>query len=87
MRILIQHSGTQKFLRDGDAWADSYEGARLFPNSIEAFRHCTERQLSGVNIIVERDAPRSPVIIPVEFNASNGRITTGFPISATRQKS
>jgi hypothetical protein len=80
MRIRIQHSGTRKFLRDADGWADRTEEARVFTSSIEAFRHCAQHGLAGVQIVVERDAPRRPVMIPIEINPSNGSLTTGFPV-------
>ncbi len=67
-----------------DSWTDGKESARFFANSIEAFRHCAENQLSGVNIVIERESPRPPIIIPVELDARSGRITTGFPVSVSR---
>jgi hypothetical protein len=80
MKICIQHGATRKFLREADAWTESSTLARFFTNSIEAFRHCVQYGLSGVNIIVERDDPRPPIVIPVEIHASTGRATTGFPM-------
>jgi len=80
MKICIQHNGTRKFLREAETWVDSSEGARLFTNSIEAFRHCAENQLSGVNIIVDRGGVRPPIIIPVEIPATEEKLTTGFPV-------
>ena len=80
MKICIQHGATRKFLREANAWTESSTLARLFTNSIEAFRHCVDYGLSGVNIIVERDAPRPSIVIPVEIHASTGQATTGFPM-------
>ncbi len=82
MKICIQHNGTRKFLRGAETWVDSSEGARLFATSIEAFRHCAENNLSGVNIIVDRGGVRPPIIIPVEIPAAAGKPTTGFPVLA-----
>ena len=82
MKICIQHGATHQFLRESDAWTES--STRLFTNSIEAFRHCVEHRLSGVNIIVERDQPRPAIIIPVEIHASTGQATTGFPVVARK---
>lgn len=73
---------TRKFLHEADVWTESSTLARLFANSIEAFRHCVEHRLTGVNIIVERDQPRPSIIIPVEVHASTGQATTGFPMRA-----
>jgi hypothetical protein len=80
MKICIQHGATRKFLREADAWTDSNTLARLFANSLEAFRHCVQHGLSGVNIIVERQTPRPPIVIPVEISATTGQATTGFPM-------
>ena len=84
MKICIQHGATRQFLRESDAWTESSTLARLFANSIEAFRHCVKHQLSGVNIFVERDQPRPAIIIPVEIHASTGQATTGFPTVARK---
>jgi hypothetical protein len=80
MKICIQHNGTRKFLRGVDTWTDSREGARAFTNSIEAFRHCVEHKLGGVNIIVDRGLPRPPIVIPMEIPASTDKPATGFPL-------
>lgn len=80
MKICIQHGATRQFLRESDAWTESSTLARLFANSIEAFRHCVEHRLSGVNIFVEREQPRPAILIPVEIHASTGQATTGFPV-------
>jgi hypothetical protein len=79
MKIRIQHNGTRKFLRGVDSWTESCEGAREFATSIEAFRHCVEHKLGGVNIIVDRGTARPPIIIPVEIPACTGKPATGFP--------
>ncbi len=84
MKIRIQHIATRKFLRGVDTWIDSSEGARHFATSIEAFRHCVEHKLGGVNIIVERGLARPPIIIPVEIPACTGKPATGFPMLATQ---
>ena len=84
MKICIQHNGTRKFLRGVDTWTDSCEGARAFATSIEAFRHCVENQLGGVNIIVDRGLARPPIIIPVEIPGCTGRPATGFPLLAAK---
>ncbi|HEY0551549.1 MAG TPA: hypothetical protein VGF13_18235 [Verrucomicrobiae bacterium] len=84
MKIRIQHIGTRKFLRGIDTWTDSGEGARHFATSIEAFRHCVEHKLGGVNIIVDRGLARPPISIPVEIPACTGKPATGFPLLATK---
>jgi hypothetical protein len=84
MKIRIQHNETRKFLRGVDTWADSCEGARDFATSIEAFRHCVEHKLGGVNIIVDRGLARPPIIIPVEIPAFADKPATGFPLLATK---
>jgi hypothetical protein len=84
MKICIQHNGTRKFLRGVNTWVDSSEGARNFANSIEAFHHCAEHEIGGVNIIVDRGFARPPIIIPVEIPTSAGKPTTGFPLVAAR---
>jgi len=84
MKICIQHDGTRKFLRGVDTWTDSREGARAFANSIEAFRHCVEYQLGGVNIIVDRGLARPPIIIPVQIPKSSDKPMTGFPLLAAK---
>jgi hypothetical protein len=84
MKIWIQHNGTRKFLRGMDTWTDSSEGARAFANSIEAFRHCVEHRLGGVNIIVHRGLARPSIIIPVEIPGSTGKATTKFPLMAAK---
>jgi hypothetical protein len=82
MKICIQHMATRKFLHEADVWTESSTLARLFANSIEAFRHCVEHRLTGVNIIVEREKPRPSIIIPVEVHGATGQATTGFPVVA-----
>lgn len=84
MKICIQHPGTRKFLQDINVWTEDGCAARIFANSIEAFRLCMEHRLTGVNILVERDGARPPVFIPVELNATSGQITTGFPLVRSR---
>lgn len=49
-----------------DSWVESMEGARLFENSMEALRHCVNNPIGQVNIIVDRGAARTPIIIAVE---------------------
>lgn len=71
---------TRKFLHEADVWTESSTLARLFANSIDAFRHCVQYRLTGVNIIVERDQPRPAIIIPVEVHGATGQATTGFPM-------
>ena len=66
MKICIQHSATRKFLRGIDTWVDGRSGARHFGNSMDAFRHCIEHGLAGVNIVVDYGSSRVPLIIPVD---------------------
>jgi hypothetical protein len=49
-----------------DSWVESMEGARLFANSMEALRHCVNNPIGQVNIIIDRGAARTPIIIAVE---------------------
>jgi hypothetical protein len=49
-----------------DTWVESMEGARLFPNSMEALRHCVNHPVGQVNIIIDRGLARPPIIIAVE---------------------
>ena len=84
MKIRIQHGATRKFLRGAVAWADSCEEARDFASSIEAFRHCVQHKLVGVNIVVPRGPTRPPIIIPVEIPSCADNLATGFPTLATR---
>lgn len=66
MKIFIQHDGTQKYLRGVDQWVKNSAGARTFPSSIDAFLHCVERGLAGVNIVIERSTGRGPLVVPVD---------------------
>jgi hypothetical protein len=66
MRIHIQDSQTRQFLRGIDSWAIGREGARSFPTSMDAFRHCIDQGFSGVNIVVDLGTRRPPMIIPVD---------------------
>jgi hypothetical protein len=66
MRIHIQDCRTRKFLRDPLQWIEGAGGARNFSNSMDAFRHCIDLGLAGVNIFVDRGAHRQPLIIPVD---------------------
>ena len=69
MKIFIQHDGTQKYLRGVNAWVKDPAGAHGFPSSFDAFLHCLERGLAGVNIIIERPRGRRPLIVPVDKTA------------------
>ncbi len=66
VKICVQHQGTRKFLRGVDSWVDSMESARLFPNPMEALRHCVNNPIGQVNIIIDRGLERPPIIIAVE---------------------
>ena len=69
MKIFIQHDGTHKYLRGVDTWVKNRAGAHGFPSSFDAFLHCLERGLAGVNIIIERSPGRGPLIVPVDKTA------------------
>jgi hypothetical protein len=69
MKIVIQHDGTHKYLRGINHWVKDTEAARSFPSSIDAFLHCLERGLAGVNIIIERPPGRPPLVVPVDESA------------------
>ncbi len=69
MKIVIQHDGTHKYLRGINHWVKDTEAARSFPSSIDAFLHCLERGLAGVNIIIERSPGRPPLVVPVDESA------------------
>jgi hypothetical protein len=69
MKIVIQHDGTHKYLRGVNMWVNSSDSARAFPSSIDAFLHCLERGLAGVNIIIERMPGRKPLVVPVDETA------------------
>jgi hypothetical protein len=69
MKIVIQHDGTHKFLRGVNHWVKDSDAARSFPSSIDAFLHCLERGLAGVNIIIERPPGRAPLVVPVDKSA------------------
>jgi hypothetical protein len=49
-----------------DSWVESMEGARLFANSMEALRHCVNNPIGQVNIVIDRGAARTPIIIAVD---------------------
>jgi hypothetical protein len=66
MRIHIQDGRSRKFLRDTNNWVDGAAMARNFPTSMEAFRHCIDTGLVGVNIVVDRGGRRGSLIIPVD---------------------
>ncbi len=66
MRIHIQDAHTRRFLREPNNWVDGAATARNFATSMEAFRHCIDLGLAGVNIFVERGNRRGPLIIPVD---------------------
>jgi hypothetical protein len=66
MRIHIQDCRTRKFWRDIDDWVDGATRARNFSNSMDAFRHCIDLGLAGVNIVVDLGTRREPMIIPVD---------------------
>jgi hypothetical protein len=69
MRIVIQHDGTHKYLRGVNHWVKNSDAARSFPSSFDAFLHCLERGLAGVNIIIERPSGRAPLVVPVDKTA------------------
>jgi hypothetical protein len=69
MKIVIQHDGTHKFLRGVNHWVKDSEAARSFPSSFDAFLHCLERGLAGVNIIIERPPGRAPLVVPIDQSA------------------
>lgn len=69
MKIFIQHDGTHKYLRGVDRWVKSPAAAHAFPSSFDAFLHCLERGLAGVNIIIERPRGRGPLVVPVDQQA------------------
>ena len=69
MKIVIQHDGTHKYLRGVNSWVKRSDGARSFPSSIDAFLHCLERRLAGVNIVIERTPGRKPLVVPVDETA------------------
>ncbi len=66
MKICIQHKATRKFLRGIDTWVDGRAGARHFHNSMDALRHCLDHALAPVNIVVDYESPRVPLIIPID---------------------
>ncbi len=80
MKIRIQHIESRMFLRGIDTWVESSAGARHFINSMDAFRHCADHGLAGVNIIVDYGTHRVPLIIPVEPQAQKTIVS-----SAARQ--
>ena len=55
------------------------EGARSFENSMEALRHCLNYPVGHVNIVIDRGAARTPIIIAVE---SQEQKTNGVPAHA-----
>ncbi len=69
MKIFIQHDGTHKYLQGVDRWVKKSDAARSFPSSIDAFLHCLERGMAGVNIVIERPRGRGPLVVPVDETA------------------
>jgi hypothetical protein len=81
MRIHIQDCRTRKFLRDPLQWVEGAGGARSFANSMDAFRHCIDLGLAGVNIFVDRGTHRQPLIIPVDKEVATQRETLHAPVA------
>jgi len=73
MRIHIQDSQTRKFLQGADSWVIGRDGARSFPTSMDAFRHCIDQGFAGVNIVVDLGTRRPPLIIPVDMECQSSR--------------
>jgi len=63
---------------------DEAGDARTFATSIEAFRLCTDLDLDGVCILIDRGAGRPVIAIPVDVPAGATRPVTGFPSLAFR---
>jgi hypothetical protein len=65
MRILIQHCGNHRYLRDDFGWSKDPSEARGFETSARALDVCMGHRLENVRIVLKFERPELDVPLPL----------------------
>ncbi len=76
MKILLQHTRTQLYLRDVGDWTTNPDEARDFQNSQRAIGFAREHSLAGVQIAVKFVDSRFDEVFPLSATQSGRRSRT-----------
>ena len=65
LTVLVQHCETGLFLAENSTWAGSYRDALSFGGTAQAHRHCADKKIENVRIVLRFSDTIGDVLLPV----------------------
>ncbi len=65
MRIVLQETGTGRYLRDLDSWSEDSSEAKDFVSSTTAFDFCLAHHITAVQVVLKFDEEKYDIVLPM----------------------